>query len=984
MKKLTVVLGLLVAAFLGQAQTVQQADSLHRKGIELLNTGNIEQGRQCARQALEMRRQLLGELNQDCIMSLNNYAYSYAMEQDYATAVRLQEKVMELCARLDAPHPSLGMFGANMGRYYFMTSDTIRAVETWERALPLVEKFGPAYEYILNSLTAIYIAQDNKQGMARIMPLIEEHNRYELTKPCDEPLCMVERAQYYATTGDMAMAKEWFVKALALPMDDATQAQVREAYGRHLAGNVRDFAGGSDYLQSAAGLHKRIDGETEAYANLMYHAGVYAYLGKKYDQAIDDYKAADAFYAKLSSPRAPKSHAQCLKGLGNVYSAMHDYASAIDCFTRLVGWYQSTDTTGENYPKALLRLAKAEKFNKDYAASIEHHKQAMDMFDCRGMTGDYDDAAASLQLCYRYAGINENANHSTDRSQADTQKSLDEIIQSELEGLEMTKNYLGQMQYAKSLGVLAGCYGMKQDYDNSVNYYGQYIPVVRDAIRQQFSLMSERERAILWSDEHSTITNMMELLIDLPQSAGNRWAQMSGIAFDAALLSKGILLNSAIEFDKVLAAKGDTHLQRIYSQTKANEAKIENLRRNANVDLDQILRLTQQNQQLQLQLYRGCSEYADFTNYIGYTWQDVRQALEPGDVAIEFVMVGSSIFSTDNQLMALVLTGEATSPLAFRVCSAHNLNQLEQNADLYDSPQAADVIWTPLSTVLNDKKRIFFSPDGLLNRIAIEYLQVDGRPLSEQVEVYRLSSTKVLCNRHKAHKLESAALFGDINYNDEATVVEQTTVGKAVKRGADGLAVLAGTLREVNEIKAIMERHHVDRTALLCDTQASKRAFMRLDGSGVNLLHIATHGMFYDTKGQTEAQSMQNSMLALAGANVDDDAFVTAAEIASMDLRQCQLVVLSACETGLGKLGGDGVFGLQRGFKNAGAHTLLMSLKSVYDNTTADLMVAFYNHLMEGDTPRQALVKAQKHIRDKGFDDPNHWAVFILLDAFGQ
>lgn len=92
-------------------------------------------------------------------------------------------------------------------------------------------------------------------------------------------------------------------------------------------------------------------------------------------------------------------------------------------------------------------------------------------------------------------------------------------------------------------------------------------------------------------------------------------------------------------------------------------------------------------------------------------------------------------------------------------------------------------------------------------------------------------------------------------------------------------------------------------------------------------------------------------------------------------------MALSACETGLGKLGTDGVFGLQRGFKNAGVHTLLMSLKNVYDTSTAELMICFYRYLMSGVSKREALKKAQQDVRAKGYKDAKYWASFILLDA---
>lgn len=126
---------------------------------------------------------------------------------------------------------------------------------------------------------------------------------------------------------------------------------------------------------------------------------------------------------------------------------------------------------------------------------------------------------------------------------------------------------------------------------------------------------------------------------------------------------------------------------------------------------------------------------------------------------------------------------------------------------------------------------------------------------------------------------------------------------------------------------------------------------------------------------------MNNSILAFAGANTEEDSEVSASEIAQMNLRTCDLVVLSACESGLGKLGQDGVYGLQRGFKNAGVNTLLMSLRTVNDAATAELMVQFYRNLMSGMSKRKALVEAQKDLRTKGYTDAKYWASFILLDA---
>ncbi len=668
---------------------------------------------------------------------------------------------------------------------------------------------------------------------------------------------------------------------------------------------------------------------------------------------------------------------------------MKDYGKAAECYRQLIDYYEQYDQANEEYPKAILRLAKAEKFNKDYTLSVEHHKQAMAMFDKRGMANEYAEAATSLQLCYTYAGINETVDNKHEESHEARIAKIDGLIKQELDGLELTKTYLGKLMYARSLATLGGCYKMKEDYENSIHYYALYMDIVREAIRDQFRLQNETERMIVWSDEKKDISQMLELLVEMPEGQEVQERQMAEIAYDAELLAKGILLNSSIEFEKVLATNGDAKLRDIYEQTKTNEIEIERLRKSSatDEDLDKILKLTQKNQALQLELYHGCAEYADFTDYISYTWKDVQKALQPSDIAIEFAMIGSYIAQSTNELVALVLTKEMNSPVVVRICDAKHLKALEEDEGLFIKQDKETIVWDVLRNYFAGKSRIFFSADGVLNRIAIEYFQYDGKPLSEQFEVYRLSSTKELCYKHENMKPSKAALFGDINYNEEATKSKTSERSLAALResdGADGFADLSNTLREVNGIQAMLKDKGVKDAERFRDTEASKSAFIGLTDTKVNLLHIATHGAYKDVKRQTDAESMQNSLLAFAGANLDDNGLVSAADIATMNLRKCDLAVLSACETGLGKLGGDGVFGLQRGFKNAGVHTLLMSLKKVYDDSTADLMINFYKHMMNGSTKREALVKAQQDIRENGFNDPKYWASFILLDAYNK
>ena len=1066
------ILVLLTGWLFCHAQTVEQADSLHQRGRELLNEGKVAEGRECTRQAMEMRQKLLGEVSEDYITSLNNYALTFSMEEDYAKAVELQERVMALCGKLKQPHKNIGMYTTNMGRFYYLSGAKGKAVEMWERALPLVEKYGEIYEFLLNGLGSAYDDLGDQQGISRVMALMEEHNQHELTKPCDEPKCMLERAQYYTAKGETAKAKELYLKVVAMPLDNGMKVTAHEAYAKFLS-QTRDYVTAAENQMAAAKAQYLIDGDSEAHANLLYSAALYCYLGKRYQQAVDNYLEVVSFFGKRTSDAARRNEVKCWKGIGNAYSAMKNYDKAKEYYQRVVDYYVRNDTNDNEYPKAIMRVATMEKFGHDYDASIGHHQQAMKLFEERGMSEEYASAASSLEMCYLYArkpGAErpkaEQADAQQQAARAQQMAKLEEIIKQEEEDLELTRLYLGKLSYAKSLQTLAGCYSMKEQNEKAVSYYRQFMEAIREAVRDEFRMQSESERMATWNEEILSIEQLQELLVSLPDGDERLRGELSAIAYDAALLSKGILLNSSIEFEKLLRSKNDPALLEMYNQTRANEKEISRLRTSAtsDADLEKIVQLTQETQSLQLKLYNGCAEYADFTDYISYDWKAVQQALGKDDVAIEFTAVDPGFGGLDDYMVAIILTKDMPHPVhillwdngklsacnetpfysqlqdsivqryvrkqcdldfirkmqkeleqtetankleltlylhwlatkmeadtayqpLMAVIGLMRYNQLIDNNRAFDTPEVGALVWGAVKSYLDGKKRIFFSADGCFNRMGIEYLLYEGKPLSEQFEVYRLSSTKELCYKRKKVKPAKAVLFGDINYNEEGYTPAANQGSGEQKRGvsdADELqfANLGNTRREVDEIQKILMNSDVESVETFTDTKASPAAFMQMSDKDVNFLHIATHGMYKDKKMMTDAESMKNSLLAFAGANLDDNAIVSAADIAQMNLRHCDLAVLSACETGLGKLGGDGVFGLQRGFKNAGVHTLLMSLKNVYDNSTADLMISFYKYLLEGRTKREALVKAQQDLRENGYDAPKYWAAFILLDAF--
>lgn len=927
-----------------------------------------------------------------CSIAPSSFAQTQTAKDLYAKATAANaniEKIIKLeASKVDSTscHDLAVMF--------YRANDYTHAAACWDLARQKVKKFGKNYEKMLNFMAMCYNETGDQKGIAHVMALMEEHNQHELTLPCDEPECMTERAEYYATMGDNAKAKEHYLKVLQMSLTDAQKAKVYESYAK-FNGNVREYALAAEYYLMAANAKRTVEGETENYIQLIYKTALYSYLGKQYEQSLGYYRQVIAFYEKHDSDAARKNIAQCRKGMGYSLSALKRYAEARGEHKLVVEYYEKYDKANEEYPKSIERVATAEKFNKEYDASIAHYKQAIAIYSERGMSEKVHETQNSLNLCYAYAGRPMESNEEVENAAKQAQYAkLDAIIKEELDNLEVYKNYLGKLQYADALATIAGCCYSKEDYQQSVSYFKQYMEAVRDAVRDEFRMQSETERMTTWAAEKKNVEVIMEMLATLPEGNEPLMSDLSALAYDCMLLSKGILLNSSIEFEKVINASNDAKLKATYEEIKRINSELLKLRQTASSDEDmaQIVKLQQKSLQLQLELNRSCAEIADFTDYIGYSWKNVQSKLRKEDIAIEFSAITTGVFDDENIMVAIVLTKDMKQPIAVPLCTFAQAKMMQGDSLLYSTPVVGNLVWGSLAQYIKDKKRIFFSADGAFNQIGIEYLQWEGKPLSEQKDVIRLSSTKELCYNAAKANVAHAAIFGDINYTEEGIYAADVKRNVATMRTAQAIdddiqfGDLAGTRKEMDEISKTLQSSGVKNVQTFADTKASEEAFLALSDSKLNLLHIATHGAYLAKGKVTDAESMSQSILAFAGANLGNegtktDGYVTAADVAKMNLRNCNLAVLSACETALGKMGDDGVFGLQRGFKNAGVHTLLMSLRQVDDKATTELMTQFYKELMSGNTPNESLRKAQQHLRKNGYDNPEYWASFIVLDG---
>ena len=331
------------------------------------------------------------------------------------------------------------------------------------------------------------------------------------------------------------------------------------------------------------------------------------------------------------------------------------------------------------------------------------------------------------------------------------------------------------------------------------------------------------------------------------------------------------------------------------------------------------------------------------------------------------------------------------------------------------SIETGNLVWQNIVPYLNGIRSIYISPIGAFHSIPFEDLPLTKHgTMSHAFHIYRLSSTRQLLTLHADYR-KDAAVYGGLDYGISVKEMENDARERGFIRGAgdvEQLDFLEGTAKEANTIvKLINDNHKEDLKAELYSGKTGTEAsFKALSGKCKRVLHIGTHGFYSPdetvdnysflthTQQQainTEDRTLMQSGLYLAGVDNKlnheiipdgiDDGILTAQEVSTLDFRGMEMVSLSACQTAQGKVTSDGVFGLQRGFKKAGANSILMSLWKVDDEATCLLMNEFYkNWIVEEMTKHEALEEAKKTVRshkEKGWDKPEFWAAFVLLDG---
>ena len=418
-------------------------------------------------------------------------------------------------------------------------------------------------------------------------------------------------------------------------------------------------------------------------------------------------------------------------------------------------------------------------------------------------------------------------------------------------------------------------------------------------------------------------------------------------------------------------------------------------------------------------------------------WQDVKKVLKENDCALEFVQYRGA--NDESHLACMVLKKNYIKPQFIEIAASNDilkrkLNRLfgldveqcmtYQHGDfalssiknlLYSDSTLFHQIWTPqLMSAIGDAQKVYFAPDGFLHQLAIEYMMPDTMKVC-----YRLSSTRVLTKKKEPIDYNKLLICGGMNYHKK---LNPQTSGNDVRAynffaGNGSVTDLPATIKE---IQTIMDVRKNPADTLLTGENATDENFMHLLARHYPLVHISTHGYFAgimdsgtDLKPATTDYSMSKSGLMFTGASsaLTDknfntnmfDGVLSASEVAKFDMRGTDLVTLSACQTALGDITADGIFGMQRALKMAGAKGLMVSLWSVGDLSSYKLFSYFYEELenqREKDIHKAWMVARKKlteyvhytpyfnietldeDIKMTKFDQPSDTFPYILIDIY--
>ncbi|MDA2934328.1 tetratricopeptide repeat protein, partial [Acidobacteria bacterium AH-259-D05] len=940
--------------------------------------GKYAQAEPLYQRALAIREKALGPEHPQVSDSLNDLAILYWDQGKYAQAEPLHQRARAIWEKALGPeHPDVARSLNNLAGLYRDQGKYAQAEPLYQRARAIWEKaLGPEHPDVADSLNNLAI-------------LYWEQGKYAQAEPLAQRALAIREKALGLEHPDVARSLN---NLAGLYRDQGKYAQAEPPYQRALA--IWEKVLGPEHPDVAYPLHNL--------ALLYWDQG-------KYAQAEPLYQRALAIWEKALGPEHPEV-AMLLNNLAGLYTDQGKYAQAEPLHQRALAIREKA--LGPEHPdvaESLHNLAILYRDQGEYAQAEPLAQRARVIWE-KALGPEHPQVARSL---------NNLANLYYDQGKYAQAELLHE------RALAILAKSLGpeHPDVGRSLRDFALLYYAREMSSKAEAFFERSLQNLAKQFEHHFTYMSEKER-LLFLD---TVADAFPLYFSFCFTYTDQNPVLLGKMYDVLLWQKGFVATSVAALRTQIAASGDPQALALLDQLTAKRTQLANLRTTQSDDPAQwrqrVEQLEQEANDLERELVRRSTRLAEEKRLAGATWRDVKKALKKDEAAVEFVRFqyhDSKRWTDKTYYTALIVTPESTTAPTLVVLG--EAAQLEgrplQNYRKLVSPQggAADSVyatfWKPLEAALGQARRIYLSPDGILNLISWSVIpRGDGGLLLDAYDLRVVSSTKDFLREKRTTAPNTAVLIGNPRFSMEEAKQraaartlqpsdESWPLVAAMVRGSRSrdqqrglLSALPGTKAELGSIAPLLQEHDW-QVELYSEHTALEEAIKRVRRPG--LLHLATHGFFFsDQETKRREDPMLRSGLYFGGANrvlagaappADlEDGVLTAYEASGLNLQGTQLVVLSACETGLGQVtNGEGVFGLRRALQVAGAEAILMSLWEVADRETQELMTLFYDKWLSGLGKQEALREAQLELRDRlkaryGLDLPHYWGAFVLL-----
>lgn len=952
---------------------------------------NYDEALPIAEQTLALFEETWGVESLDYARVLNLIANIHSGNEDYEKAEPLFLNALKIRETvLGVEHPDVAESCNDLARLYRSMEDTAKAELFAFRAVTIRESTLDSNHFLTAYALLDYgrfLVDSQKFGKSEEMlkrailildkSLGEDHPQYATA--------LHSLGYLYDTIGDFSAAVQLYKRELscmekANGKDSMPAAKVLNYIARvyYRRGEYEDAE--ALYQRALEINHKFNDenGILVAESNL---ANIYTARG--------DYLRAEEIYQQILEKREtaakpiPVRIAHALVNLGEINNSKGDYAAAETYLKRSMSVVE-TIWKGETLEKAdiLNFLATTYIGMNNYVAAEEVSRSALGIFE--KINGpNHPHVAEALNAVGRIALL---------KNELDTAEPLFR------RALIITEKAHGMKSPAllEPLNGLADIYAKRVDIPQAVEYQSRANAVVEHNLALAIATGSERQK--LYSLLASA-TNM-DRNIALHMSSAPADSKAAELAATSVLRFKGRVLDSMADTFSSLRRHSDPTDQNLLDQLNASTSQFAQriLYAPELATTPEFLQLEEKIDDLQDQISRRSTEFASQKESV--TLDSIRKAIPDHAVLIEFALY-HPINENDLRYVAYVIRNDGqiqSKELGAADEIDKSVNQLKQalrDSERKDVKKLARIVHgkiiQPILPFLGDAQHLLISPDGTLNLIPFEALvDKENRYLVESFLCSYLTSGRDLMRLKVARvNITAPAVLANPMFGEKHSGAAQLALNKnrrSVISGSDlsdvYFAPLSGTGEEARAVKAFFNEANVFTGKEATETRLKQIAAPRI-------LHIATHGFFLTdpTPGKNSKAAIENPLLrsglAFAGANLhhggEDDGILTALEASGLNLWGTKLVTLSACDTGLGPVkNGEGVYGLRRAFFLSGTESLVMSLWSVGDYTTREMMTDYYRNLKQGLGRAEALRNMELNMMKRpDRKHPFFWASFI-------